>query len=178
MRALRSHGMIRDPHLMRHPVEGAWYYEQHELGFNYRITDLQCALGLSQLKQVDQFVKKRHERVAVYQKKLADLPLILPYQNKKTYSAFHLYVIQIDSTKTFTTRKDLFEALRAADIGVNVHYIPVHLQPYYAQFGFKRGDFPVCEHYYDHAITLPLYASLSEREQDYVVFKLKEALHA
>jgi UDP-4-amino-4,6-dideoxy-N-acetyl-beta-L-altrosamine transaminase len=176
IKLLRSHGMTRDEALMEKPSEGAWYYEQVDLGFNYRITDMQCALGLSQLKQLDEFVQKRHALVERYHQKLKDLPLILPYQASDNYSAYHLYVIQVDPAKTHKKRKEVFDYLRQANIGVNVHYIPVHLQPYYQRLGFKKGDYPKAEHYYDHVISLPLYYSLSEDEQDYVVEKITEAL--
>lgn len=170
MRLLRSHGMTRDENLMTQASEGGWYYEQIDLGFNYRITDIQCALGVSQLKRVDAFVKKRHELVAIYTQNLKDLPLVLPYQDSHTYSAFHFYVIQT------TERKKVFDHLKNANIGVNVHYIPVHLQPYYRQLGFKAGAFPVAEAYYEQAITLPLYYGLTFTEQNYVIEKLKNGL--
>ncbi len=176
IRLLRSHGMTRDESCMLNPSDGAWYYEQITLGYNYRITDLQCALGLNQLNRIDEFVKKRHELVAVYQKELAQLPLILPYQHPETYSAFHLYVIQVDNKKTTKTRKALFDYLRNANIGVNVHYIPVHLQPYYQRLGFKEGDFSVAESYYQQAITLPLYYNLSAEQQDHVIASVKKGL--
>ena len=167
IRLLRSHGMTRDETLMTQPSEGAWYYEQVDLGFNDRITDIQCALGLSQLKRVDEFVKKRHELAAIYTQNLKGLPLILPYQDPNTYSAFHLYVIQT------AERKAVFDHLKSANIGVNVHYIPVHLQPYYRQLGFKAGDFPVAEAYYQQTITLPLYYDLTPTQQNYVIESLK-----
>lgn len=176
VKLLRSHGMVRDQNLMTKPSEGDWYYQQIDLGFNYRITDLQCALGLSQLKRLDDFVKRRHEHVAYYNEKLKDLPLILPYTDSRAYSAFHLYVIQIDATKTAHTRKMVFDALRSANIGVNVHYIPIHLQPYYQQFGFKIGDFKEAEHYYSQAISLPMFYSLTREEIDYISEKLHQVL--
>lgn len=176
MLLLRSHGMTRDQNLMTHKDEGAWYYEQIDLGFNYRITDLHCALGLSQLNRVDQFVKKRHELVSIYQRELAALPLILPHQDPETYSAFHLYVIQVDGIKTSKTRREVFDHLRNANIGVNVHYIPVHLQPYYQRLGFKAGDFPIAESYYQQAISLPLYYDLSIEQQNHVIASVKESL--
>lgn len=176
MALLRSHGMTRDPDLMDQPSEGAWYYQQVNLGFNYRITDLQCALGLSQLSKIDSFVKQRHVLVAHYNNLLKELPVILPWQSPESYSAFHLYVIQIDQTRTHKTRKEVFDALRAANIGVNVHYIPVHLQPYYRKRGFKAGEFPAAEHYYHHAMTLPLYSELKLAEQNYIASHLKTAL--
>lgn len=178
MALLRSHGMTRDQEFLTQESQGPWYYEQIDLGFNYRITDLQCALGLSQLKRIDDFVTRRHTLVARYNEKLAKLPLILPEVDLHCYSAFHLYVVQVELDKIQSTRKEVFEYLRRENIGVNVHYIPVHLQPYYRQFGFKTGDFPEAERYYQRALTLPLYYGLSEAEQDYVVLKLHEALHA
>lgn len=176
VKLLRSHGMTREAALMDKPTEGPWYYQQIDLGFNYRITDLQCALGLSQLKRLKKFITQRNALAARYDQILKDLPLILPKVDDASYSAFHLYVIQLDSAKTHKTRKEVFDYLRNANIGVNVHYIPVHLQPYYQQFGFKAGDFPHAEHYYQHAISLPLYADLTHEQQDYIAAKLKEVL--
>ncbi|MFA6409825.1 MAG: UDP-4-amino-4,6-dideoxy-N-acetyl-beta-L-altrosamine transaminase [Gammaproteobacteria bacterium] len=169
LKLLRSHGMTRNPETMVSESHGTWYYQQIALGYNYRLTDLQCALGLSQLSRIDEFVDRRHELVKRYNQALKDLPVILPFQEKYNYSAFHLYVIQLKLDQIKKTRGQVFDELRAAGIGVAVHYIPVHLQPHYRQFGFKEGDYPEAEKYYDGVITLPLYFGLSESEQDFVI---------
>ncbi len=173
---LRSHGITRDAQFMRHESEGPWYYEQLELGFNYRMTDIQAALGASQMQRLDAFVARRHDLAKRYTELLADLPLVLPKQHPDSYSALHLYPIQLAPQKTSKPRKQVFEALRAQNIGVNVHYMPVHLQPYYQELGFQVGDFPEAENYYQNALTLPLYFDLSVEQQDTVVEALKAAL--
>lgn len=173
----RSHGITREPASMTEASHGAWYYQQIDLGYNYRITDLQCALGCSQMKRIDAFVARRREIAAVYDRELQALPLILPKQRQNGHSAWHLYVVQLDPRKTLKTRKEVFDALRAVGIGVNVHYIPVHTQPYYRQrFGFQEGDFPVAEAYYQQALSLPIYADLTCEEQLQVIAALKKAL--
>lgn len=168
---LRSHGITRDRNVMTEAAnnEGSWYYQQIALGFNYRMTDIQAALGVSQMQRIDEFVAKRKKMARHYDEKLSDLPLILPYQHQDTLSAWHLYVVQIDPKKTDRTRRQIFEFLKEKQIGVNVHYIPVHMQPFYAELGFKKGDFPRAEAYYEQIITLPLYFGLTEEEQDYVI---------
>lgn len=176
MRLLRSHGMTRDPNFMVSESEGDWYYQQIDLGFNYRITDIQCALGLSQLKRVDEFVVKRNELVQIYNAALKSLPLILPIVKEDCYSSHHLYVIQIDTDKTDKSRHEVFDKMRQANIGVNVHYIPVYTQPYYQKFGYKKGYCRKAEQYYNRAISLPMYYDLTEEEQSYVITKLAEAL--
>ncbi|MFC7419634.1 UDP-4-amino-4,6-dideoxy-N-acetyl-beta-L-altrosamine transaminase [Iodobacter arcticus] len=165
---LRSHGITRDSGAMDQ-CDGPWYYQQLELGFNYRLSDLQAALGRSQLNELAAFIQRRRDLAHRYHQLLAGLPIQLPV--KSEHSAWHLYVIEVDAAQ----RAAIFSALRAADIGVNVHYIPVHLQPYYREFGFKLGDFPNAEAYYAGAITLPLYANLSEAQQDFVVSILTKA---
>lgn len=166
----RSHGVTRDPALMHKQPEGGWYYEMVTLGYNYRMTEMQAALGLSQMDRLAEFVGRRNVLAARYDTLLADLPLTRPAQLADSYSAYHLYPVQVpDRARTFA-------ALRAADIGVNVHYIPVHLHPFWAARGFKRGDFPNAENYYDHAISIPLYAGLSEADQDRVLAAIKAAL--
>ena len=177
MASFRSHGITRDSKKMKNVVDGGWYYEQIELGLNYRMTDMQAALGLSQLERLDDFVRGRHQLASVYTQTLSDLPLILPYQSDDCYSAFHLYVIKLDTENTLVSRKVLFNRLREANIGVNVHYIPVHTQPYYQGMGFSWGDFPEAESYYSHAISIPMYASLSEQDQVIVIQALRRCLH-
>ena len=173
---LRSHGITRDPRVMLGEPDGPWYYQQIDLGYNYRMADLQAALGLSQLQRIDAFVTRRRELAARYDQALHDLPLMLPWQHPDSYSAYHLYVIRLNLQLLGKTRLDVFQALRQAGIGVNVHYIPVHTQPYYRRLGFERGDFPEAERYYDEAITLPLYYALSEEDQNYVIDNLKKVL--
>jgi UDP-4-amino-4,6-dideoxy-N-acetyl-beta-L-altrosamine transaminase len=173
---LRSHGITRDPQLMTQPAAGSWFYQQLELGFNYRMTDMQAALGISQMQRIDAFIARRHELVERYNQLLSDFSVILPWQHPETQSAWHLYVIQIDAARTSKTRREVFEFLRDHNIGVQVHYIPVHTQPYYQDLGFAPGNFPVSEAYYAQAISLPLYFDLTNAEQDRVVKTLAEAL--
>ena len=175
---LRSHGITRNPDEMTHEPDGAWYYQQIELGYNYRMTELQAALGVSQMTRLDEFVARRHALADRYDALLADLPLTLPHRNPNNRSALHLYPVQVQP-ESGKTRQQVFDYLRAHGIGANVHYIPVHTQPYYRQrFGFAHGDFPTAEAYYARAISLPLYFSLSEDEQDSVVATLKQAFQA
>lgn len=173
---LRSHGITRDERFMRNPSEGPWYYEQTELGFNYRMTDIQAALGASQMARLKPFVARRHELAKRYDQLLAELPVICPKQHPDSYSALHLYPIQLDAERTTKSRKTVFDALRAKGIGVNVHYLPVYLQPYYRELGFEPGYCPQAEGYYSRAITLPLYFDLTFEQQDQVVQALREAL--
>ena len=175
---LRSHGITRNPDEMTHEPDGAWYYQQIELGYNYRMTELQAALGVSQITRLDEFVARRHALADRYDALLADLPLTLPHRNPNNRSALHLYPVQVQP-ESGKTRQQVFDYLRAHGIGANVHYIPVHTQPYYRQrFGFAHDDFPAAEAYYARAISLPLYFSLSEDEQDSVVATLKQAFQA
>lgn len=176
MDLLRSHGVTRNTALMNKETEGLWYYQQVELGFNYRMTELQAALGVSQMHRLTQFVEKRHTISNKYNEILKDLPIILPYQIPESYSGLHLYVIRLKFGELKVSRKQVFEALRAKGIGVNVHYIPVHTQPYYQNLGFKLGDFPVAEAYYDSAISLPMYPDLTDTQIQYVYESLKEVL--
>ncbi|MCP4933869.1 MAG: UDP-4-amino-4,6-dideoxy-N-acetyl-beta-L-altrosamine transaminase [bacterium] len=173
MQLFRSHGITRDIERMEGEPDGGWYYEMLSLGFNYRMTDIQAALGASQLTRLDGYVKKRHEIAAYYDKKLADQPIILPHRESWQYSGFHLYVIGWPDGTGGRNRKQAFTDLREAGIGVNVHYMPVHLQPYYAKLGFAAGDFPSAEDYYAKAITLPLYPNLSDEELGKVVSTVK-----
>ena len=172
---LRSHGITRDPAQMTHQADGPWYYQQIELGFNYRMTDLQAALGTSQLQRLDQYSTLRHALAERYDRLLADLPLRTPYRDPKQRSALHLYPVQLAAAGGHD-RGSLFQALREGGIGVNVHYIPVHTQPYYQRLGFREGDFPQAEAYYRQAISLPLYPTMSEARQDGVVSVLRGLL--
>ena len=173
---LRSHGITRDPAQMTYPPAGPWYYEQIELGYNYRITDIQAALGNSQMSRVDDFVQRRRELVKRYDNALSSLPLRLPYVHEDAQSAWHLYVIRLDASRAPITHRQLFEKLLAEKILANLHYIPVHLQPYYRKLGFTPGQFPEAEKYYTEAVSLPMYASLTFADQDRVIATLHEAL--
>lgn len=176
MSLLRSHGITRERHQMTRDSDGPWYYQQIDLGFNYRMTELQAALGISQLRRLDAYVRKRNELAERYNKHLTNLPISLPETHTASYSARHLYVIRLHLQELKLTHLEIFDSLREAEIGVNLHYIPIHLQPYYSKYGFKSGDFPNAENYYKTAITLPLYPKLKNEEQDYVVKILKGAL--
>jgi UDP-4-amino-4,6-dideoxy-N-acetyl-beta-L-altrosamine transaminase len=176
---LRSHGMVRDPADLEDQGQGAWYYEQHALGYNYRITDIQVALGLSQLGRLDAFVARRRAIAARYTALLADLPVTTPFQAAYGESAWHLYPVWIQpgaDGDVAARRKAVFASLREQGIGVNVHYIPVPTQPYYRKLGFAPGQFPAAERYYAGAISLPMYFSLSDAEQGQVVDALRKAL--
>lgn len=178
MTLLRSHGITRDATQMTQTPDGAWYYQQIDLGFNYRMTELQAALGVSQMERLDSYVAQRHLLARRYDQLLADLPVQIPYQADYAYSAFHLYIIRVEGLKADRAR--VFEALRSQGIGVNVHYIPVHTQPYYSLLGSDVGyhaeSFPQANAYYAQAISLPLYATLSYAQQDDVVSALRKAL--
>jgi len=176
MQLLRSHGITRDVSEMTHASEGPWYYQQINLGYNYRMTDLQAALGLSQMQRLDEFVAKRHKIAKLYDQFLADLPVITPWQDADSYSGLHLYVIRLKLGDIGGTHRQVFEALRAAGIGVNLHYIPVYRQPYYEGLGFKAGLCPESERYYAEAISLPMYPGLTEEQQRRVVRALAEAI--
>lgn len=173
MSLLRSHGVTRDECLMQCEAHGSWYYQQVALGFNYRMTELQAALGVSQMKRLNHFVAARHVLAERYNKLLDDLPLTLPFQLENTYSGLHLYVIRLQRNKLSISHRDVFEQLRERGIGVNLHYIPVHTQPYYQNMGFQLGDFPAAEEYYDEAISLPMFHVMTQSQQDEVVSCLK-----
>ena len=166
MQLFRSHGITRNSLSMINPSESLWYYEQIDLGFNYRMTDLQAALGISQMKRLDEFISRRHVLQKRYNQLLDDSIVIKPYQDKDCFSSFHLYPVQININKS---RQQVFSLFREKGVGVNVHYIPIHMQPYYQKLGFKQGDFPNAEAYYSNTISLPLYSSLSFESQDQVI---------
>jgi UDP-4-amino-4,6-dideoxy-N-acetyl-beta-L-altrosamine transaminase len=176
LRLLRSHGMTRDPAEMDKSAEGPWFYQQIELGFNYRLTDLQATLGRSQLARLEMMHAVRAKHAERYDRLLAGLPLRLPQRLPDRFSALHLYAVEVDADRTHATRAEVFGALRAEQIGVNVHYIPIHTQPYYLRLGFKLGDFPAAERYYAGAISLPLFPAMASEEQDRVVDTLQRAL--
>ncbi|MEO8527384.1 MAG: DegT/DnrJ/EryC1/StrS family aminotransferase, partial [Caldimonas sp.] len=176
LRLLRSHGMTRASADLMRPADGPWVYEQSELGFNYRLTDLQAALGESQLKRLDTMQAERLARADRYDSLLEGLPLLLPARLPDRLSSWHLYAVEIDDARTSRTRAEVFAALRAAQIGVNVHYIPIHTQPYYERLGFKRGDFPAAELYYARAMSLPLFPSMTAEQQERVVNAVRVAV--
>ena len=176
MQLFRSHGITRDPELMTKEAEGGWYYQQVDLGFNYRMTELQAALGISQMERLDKFVSMRHQCQIRYDELLKGLPVVVPYQSLDSYSALHLYPIQIKLDKIKRTHREVFQALRENDIGVNVHYIPVHTQPYYEDMRFKKGDYPNAESYYESAISIPMFQGLTIEMQDEVINVLKKVL--
>ena len=172
MELARSHGITRDPGEMTHAPDGPWYYQQISLGYNYRMTEMQAALGLSQMDRLGAFVARRRQLAARYDRMLGNLPLVRPAPAEDVQSAWHLYVVRVEAAR----HRAVFEALRADGIGVNLHYIPVHTQPYYRAMGFAPGQFPQSEAYYAEAISIPLYAGLSDADQDRVVAALGRAL--
>ena len=176
MERLRSHGITRNLQQMSPPSDEPWYYQQIELGFNYRMTDVQAALGLNQMTRLDAYVLRRQELAQQYNQMLAHLPVDRPWQHPDTNSSFHLYVVRLHAKLMGPSRREVFEAMRQRGIGVNVHYIPVHTQPFYRQLGFAPGDFPLAEQYYAQALTLPLYPTLTDLQQRQVVHALEEAI--
>lgn len=176
MQLFRSHGITRDPQQMTDDPDGPWYYQQVELGFNYRMTDLQAALGESQLSRVDAYVARRHVVANAYHELLADLPVVRPWQHPESYSSFHLYVIRLRLDSVNGTHRQVFESLRSEGFGVNLHYIPVHTQPYFRRKGFSPCGFPEASRYYGEAITLPIYPSLTEAQQEAVVGAIRRSL--
>lgn len=178
MALLRSHGITRDIEQMTHAPDGPWYYQQIGLGFNYRMTELQAALGVSQMERLDAYVSRRHELARRYDQLLASLPVTTPWQHEDSYSGLHLYVIRLQLQKIDKSHRKVFDLLREHGIGVNLHYIPVHTQPYYQRMGFKQGDLPQAERYYAEAISLPMYQTLSDEQQDQVVSVLQKVLNS
>ncbi|PAU62157.1 UDP-4-amino-4,6-dideoxy-N-acetyl-beta-L-altrosamine transaminase [Pseudomonas indica] len=176
MALLRSHGITREPSKMTHESDGPWYYQQIDLGFNYRMTELQAALGVTQLERLDRYVARRHELARRYDQLLAGLPITTPWQHPDSYSGLHLYVIRLQLETLRSSHRHVFESLREQGIGVNLHYIPVHTQPYYQRMGFQAGDFPEAERYYCEAISLPMFQTMTEQQQDHVVGVLREVL--
>lgn len=176
MTLLRSHGITRDPELMCGESHGGWYYQQIDLGFNYRMTELQAALGVSQMNRLNEFVSARHELAQGYYTKLENLPIVLPYQLPDTYSGLHLFVIRLKLDDISLSHQQVFDALRERGIGVNLHYIPVHTQPYYQDLGFTEGEFPESEQYYREAISLPMFHGMTEAQQNTVVDVLTDIL--
>ena len=173
---LRTHGITRQDDLFQQPSHGPWYYEQIDLGFNYRLTDIQAALGLSQVSQLTKFLARRCEIAAAYDEAFAELPLIRPWRDPKGSSSWHLYVIQLVLDRIKKSHRQTFVELREAGIGVNLHYIPVHLQPFYRNLGFKPGDFPQAEKYYRGAITLPIFSRMTQDELNFVIAQVRKVL--
>ena len=178
MQRLRTHGITRDPALMSHEPDGPWYFEQIELGLNYRMTDLHAALGLSQLNRLDNYIERRRALALRYDEQLAGLPVVTPWQHPDGQSAWHLYVIRLQLDELTRTHRQVFEGLREQGIGVNLHYIPVHTHPYYRGLGFTAGSFPEAERYYSEAISLPMFPSMTDEDQDQVIAALNLVLGA
>ena len=178
MALLRSHGITRDTAHMTHAPDGPWYYQQIDLGYNYRMTELQAALGVSQMQRLDTFVARRHQLAQRYDQLLANLPVTTPWQHPDSYSGLHLYVVRLQLDRINKTHRQVFEALREQGIGVNLHYIPVHTQPHYQRMGHKVGEYPQAEQYYAEAISLPMYQTLSDSQQDLVVAMVQKVLDA
>ena len=176
MALFRSHGITRDPAQMTHAADGPWYYQQIELGYNYRMTELQAALGVSQMERLDQYVTRRHQLARQYDELLETLPVTTPWQHPDSYSGLHLYPIRLQLDNIQKSHLQVFESLRELGIGVNLHYIPVHIQPYYQRMGFQLGDFPQAQAYYHEAISLPMYQTLTGAHQDQVVTALRKVL--
>jgi dTDP-4-amino-4,6-dideoxygalactose transaminase len=174
---LRSHGITRDPARMSGQSEGPWYYEQIDLGFNYRMTDMQAALGVSQLARLDDYLARRHALAARYDRLLAALPVVTPWRQPDCSSALHLYIVRLPRA-TAAKHRQVFERLREQEIGVNLHYIPLYRQPYHQRQGPRRDDFPEAERYYAEAISLPMFPTLTEDQQDRVIDALRAALAA
>jgi UDP-4-keto-6-deoxy-N-acetylglucosamine 4-aminotransferase len=173
---LRNHGITREKNHFSRKAIGPWYYEQQMLGFNYRMTDIQAALGITQLKRLELFVNRRNILADRYNKTLQGQPLQLPTVQSDNRSAFHLYVVRLKLDEIKKTHQQVFGELRKQGIGVNLHYMPVHLQPYYRNLGFKQGQFPDAERYAEEAVTLPLYSNMKQEEQDQVIYALQEVL--
>ncbi len=176
MDLLRSHGITREESLMEEPSHGGWYYEQVDLGLNYRMTDMQAALGLSQMLRLHEFVAKRNKIASVYDDSLSNLPLKTPFQIEDSYSSFHLYVIRLKLANISLSHKEVFERLRANGIGVNLHYIPIYLHPYYKKLGFSKEQFPESNKYYQEAISIPIFHAMTFDQQDKVINVLSEIL--
>ena len=170
LKLLRSHGITRDKNIMEDPIDDGWYYEQVDLGYNYRMTDIHASIGLSQLTRLRVYIDRRHEIAAIYDREFVNINAQTPYRNPANKSALHLYVIQVTSQK----HSPIFHGLRENNVGVNLHYIPVHTQPYYRKLGFAWGDFPNSENYYKTAISLPMFPTLTENEQSYVIKTVKK----
>lgn len=175
---LRTHGVTKDKNLLKKD-DGPWYFEMQMLGFNYRITDFQCALGINQFKKLDGFIKRRREIVEIYNDAFKEIKeIIIPYEKPDVKSSYHLYVIQIREERLKARKREIFERLRSEGLGVNVHHIPVHIHPFYQEkYGYKEGDLPVAEEYYRGAISLPLYPKMSDEDVQYVIKTVKNIIY-
>ena len=176
LRLYRSHGITRDPRYMTHESDGPWYYQQIALGFNYRMTDMQAALGCSQMDRLDEFVARRRALAARYDTLLQGLPVVTPYVMTEAHPSWHIYIIRINHEQIGKTKQQVFEEMKKRGIALNLHYIPVHRQPYYEKLGFHRGDFIQSEKYYEEAFTLPLFYELTDEQQNYIVESLRNVL--
>ena len=174
---LRTHGITNDKTKMKKRYENEiWNYQQIDLGFNYRMNDIQAVLGLSQLKRLDQYVQRRHEIAEYYDSKLKNLPLVTPWQAPNTYSSYHLYPILVKINSEIISQREVYNKVRAKNIAVNLHYIPVHRHPYYEDLGFKKKDFPISEKFHQEVISIPIYTMLKDEDQRYVIETLKEIM--
>ena len=176
MKLFVNHGITRDRELMSCEPHGTWYYQQNELGFNFRMPDLLAALGESQLSKIDCFVEARHELAQRYGECLKDLPVTLPELIDNVYSSNHLYILRLHLKDIKSSKTEIFDSLRDFGVGVNVHYIPIHSQPYYQKLGFKEGDFPAAEHYYREALSIPMFHHMTIEQQDIVISSLRKVL--
>ena len=174
---LRTHGITNDKTKMKQqPEEEIWNYQQIDLGFNYRMNDIQAALGLNQMKRLDQYVKRRHQIAKYYDTELKNLPLTTPWQSPTIYSSYHLYPILVKVSSDIKTQKQVYDELRKNDIEVNLHYTPVHRHPYYEKLGFRKNDFPIAEKFHQEVISIPMYAILQDEHQEYVIKTLKKVM--
>jgi UDP-4-amino-4,6-dideoxy-N-acetyl-beta-L-altrosamine transaminase len=173
---LRSHGVTRNPAILERKDPGGWYYEQHALGFNYRLTDIQAALGASQMRRLDGFIEQRRRIAARYRQLLAALPVAMQSEEENTRSSYHLFVVQLALETIGRSRREVYDGLHQAGVRANVHYIPIHTQPYYRALGFRSGAFPNAERYYERALSLPVFPRLTDAEQDHVVATLARLL--
>ena len=176
MRLFASHGITRNTELMENVPDGPWYYEQLSLGSNYRMTELQAALGLSQMSRINSFIQKRHQIAKRYNDELKNLPLTLPSQGNENYSSYHLYIIRLKLDAIHKSHKEIFQELRHEGLGVNLHYIPVYHHPYFKKLGFKKGYCPEAENYYREAISIPIYFGLSDQLQDQAIETISKVL--
>jgi dTDP-4-amino-4,6-dideoxygalactose transaminase len=175
MEILRTHGITRNKSHMSYKDEGDWYYEQIDLGLNYRMTEMQAALGYSQMNRIDDFVLKRNEHAIFYHKELSKLNILLPDTNPLIYSSYHLFIIKLSKPNP-AKRRIIFDFMKKNNIGVNVHYIPIHLQPFYKKLNFKKGDFVTAEKYYDSALSIPLFSHIDQASLEKVSTVLSSAL--